>query len=223
MQGMNVFRISGDILHLASIFILLLKIYAQKNCRGISLKTQILYVIVFVSRYLDLFYNLQSFYNWIMKVIFIVTSCTIVYWMTYRRPYCETYEAKADSFSLYYLIPPCAVLALIFNDYFSFTEVLWTFSIYLEAVAIIPQLIVVHGTAKREKGFVENLTSHYVFTLGGYRALYLLNWIYRYLTEDDYRNWIVWIAGTVQTAVYCDFFYYYLVARMAGNTITLPI
>ena len=60
---------------------------------------------------------------------------------------------------------------------------LWAFSIYLEAVAIIPQIIVVHHYAKQE-GSVENLTSHYVFTLGAYRAFYLLNWIYRLLTDE---------------------------------------
>ena len=43
-----------------------------------------------------------------------------------------------------------------------------------------------------------------------YRALYLLNWIYRYFHEPGYRHWIVWISGTVQTIFYCDFFYYYV-------------
>lgn len=32
-----------------------------------------------------------------------------------------------------------------------------------------------------------------------------------YMTEKAYRNWISWIAGTVQTALYIDFFYYYAV------------
>lgn len=57
---------------------------------------------------------------------------------------------------------------------------------------------------------MENLTGHYVFTLGGYRALYLLNWIYRLLTEPGYWHPIVWITGIIQTAIYCDFFYYYI-------------
>jgi ER lumen protein retaining receptor len=47
---------------------------------------------------------------------------------------------------------------------------------------------------------VENLTSHYVFALGSYRGLYLLNWIYRYFTEDDYQQRIVWISGIVQVS-----------------------
>jgi len=220
---MNIFRISGDFLHLASIFILLLKIYAQKNCRGISLKTQALYLLVFLTRYIDLLYDFSSLYNSVMKVIFIVTSGAIVYLMQFAHPYCDTYDKKADNFYVPYLIVPCAVLAIFINEYFSFIEILWTFSIYLEAVAIIPQLVVVHAYAKQEGGFVENLTSHYVFTLGGYRAMYLLNWVYRLLTEPGYRNWIVWIAGLVQTGIYCDFFYYYTIANVKGKKMTLPI
>ena len=82
-------------------------------------------------------------------------------------------------------------------------QVAWAFSIYLEAVAIIPQLIVLHA----EK-VVENVTSHYVATLGLYRACYIINWIYKYSLYGT-THWIVWTAGVVQTAFYCDFFYYY--------------
>jgi ER lumen protein retaining receptor len=40
--------------------------------------------------------------------------------------------------------------------------------------------------------------------------LYLINWVYRYLTEDSYRAMIVWAAGALQTLLYADFFYYYV-------------
>jgi ER lumen protein retaining receptor len=210
-------------MHLASIFVILLKIYTQKNCKGISLKTQALYLLVFITRYIDLYYNFSSMYNWLMKLVFIVSSAAIVFLMKFRKPYSDTYDAKQDSFNVLYLIAPCAVLALLINEYFALVEIMWTFSIYLEAVAIIPQIMVVHEAAKTTGGFVENLTSHYVFTLGAYRALYLLNWVYRIFTEDGYRNWIVWIAGLVQTAIYCDFFYYYVTAQWAGKQVVLPI
>jgi len=58
-------------------------------------------------------------------------------------------------------------------------------------------------------GEAEVITTHYLFALGMYRALYLINWIYRYWTEN-YVDWIVWIAGAVQTGLYCDFFYIYV-------------
>jgi ER lumen protein retaining receptor len=83
---------------------------------------------------------------------------------------------------------------------------MWTFSIYLEAVAIMPQLIVL-----RRYREVENLTGNYVFFLGAYRALYILNWIYRSYHEQFYQhNWVAYICGVVQTALYLDFFYYFI-------------
>ncbi len=42
-----------------------------------------------------------------------------------------------------------------------FCQVLWTFSIYLEAVAILPQLVLLQRTNN-----IDNLTGNYVFLLG---------------------------------------------------------
>ena len=48
---------------------------------GISFKTQALYATVFITRYLDLFYEWVSLYNFTMKVFFIASSCYILYLM----------------------------------------------------------------------------------------------------------------------------------------------
>ena len=83
-------------------------------------------------------------------------------------------------------------------------QILWTFSIYLEAVAILPQLFMITKT-----GEAETITSHYLFALGSYRGLYILNWIYRYYSEGFFDP-IAVIAGCIQTVLYCDFFYLYI-------------
>lgn len=64
--------------------------------------------------------------------------------MRFKKPYCDTYDPNSDDFQVLFLIVPCFVLALFINEYFSWFEVLWTFSIYLEAVAIVPQLVTIH-------------------------------------------------------------------------------
>jgi len=58
-------------------------------------------------------------------------------------------------------------------------------------------------------GEAETITSHYLFALGSYRALYLLNWIYRFYGEGFF-DLIAVVAGCVQTILYCDFFYLYI-------------
>jgi len=220
---MNLFTLGGDLLHLLSIIILLLKIFTTKSCRGISLKTQSLYCLVFICRYLDLFWNFESYYNWIMKIIFITTACGIVYLMTIHPVISETYDKKSDSFFLPYLLIPCALVSLVTTHDYHPAELLWTFSLWLESVAIVPQLIMVHAQAREAGGFVDALTSDYVFCLGGYRALYLVNWIYRAFTETHYSNWLAWTAGLIQTLIYCDFFYYYARAKLTGSKMELPI
>ncbi len=58
-------------------------------------------------------------------------------------------------------------------------------------------------------GEAESITSHYLFALGAYRGLYILNWVYRYYSEGFY-DLIAIIAGIIQTILYCDFFYLYI-------------
>ena len=89
-----------------------------------------------------------------------------------------------------------------------FPQILWTFSIYLESVAIMPQLYMISKT-----GEAETITSHYLFALGSYRGLYIVNWVYRYYMEGFY-DLIAIVAGCVQTALYCDFFYLYITKGM---------
>lgn len=77
---MNIFRFFGDLAHLASIFILIHKIHISRSARGISFKTQVLYSVVFVTRYLDIFSH-RSLYHFVMKSFFIGSSLYIVYLM----------------------------------------------------------------------------------------------------------------------------------------------
>ncbi|KAI0001046.1 ER lumen protein retaining receptor [Russula vinacea] len=195
---MNIFRLVGDLSHLASIFILLHKIQTSRSCRGISFKTQALYVTVFVARYLDLFHTWVSVYNFTMKLFFICSSVYILYLMKVRfRP---TNDPSIDTFRVEFLVGPAFILGLLFNYSYSITEVFWSFSIFLEAVAILPQLFIVQRT-----GEAETITTHYIAALGAYRGLYIPNWIYRYFAEDLVDP-ISITAGLVQTGLYLDFF-----------------
>ena len=102
-----------------------------------------------------------------MKIIFLGTAFTIIYYMRRHKVVAQTYDKDQDTFRVLFLIVPCFLLALVINHELSVTEVLWTFSIYLEAVAILPQLVLLQRTKN-----VDNLTGNYIFMLGSYRALY---------------------------------------------------
>jgi len=216
---MNIFRLVGDLMHLASIFIILWKMLTQRSCAGLSLKSQILYSAVFVTRYLDLFVVFLSAYNTGMKLFFLLSSFHIIFLMKVR--FRASYDHKNDTFRVRYLVIPCIVLSLLFHPGVAHSrweplEILWSFSEFLEAVAILPQLFLLQRT-----GVAETLTSHYLFALGGYRFCYILNWIYRYTVEGKV-NVISWICGSIQTVLYGDFFYHYLTKVIYGGRMQLP-
>ena len=211
---MNLFRLVGDLSHLLAIVLLLLKIWKTRSCAGISGKSQALFLIVFVTRYLDLLTNFVSLYNTVMKLFFIGSAAGTVYLMYFK--FKATYDGNHDTFRVEFLLAPAALLACLLNHEFSVMEILWTFSIYLESVAILPQLFMVSKT-----GEAETITSHYLFALGSYRGLYILNWIYRYYSEGFY-DIIAIIAGCIQTILYCDFFYLYITKVLKGKKLQLP-
>ena len=84
-------------------------------------------------------------------------------------------------------------------------EISWTFSIILESVCVIPQLLLL-----RQTSVPTVIDSGYIIFLGSYRALYILNWILRYANKDETNpDWRAVIFGIVQTALYVDFAWVY--------------
>ncbi|KAK9776430.1 putative ER lumen protein-retaining receptor [Seiridium cardinale] len=213
---LNVFRILGDFSHLASILILLHKMTELNGCAGISFKSQALYLIVYVTRYLDLF-STESVYNIIFKILFIGSQGYIVYLMTTK--YKSTTDPSLDTFRVQYLLGGAAALAILLPYKYTLNEILWAFSIWLESVAILPQLFMLQRT-----GSAETITTHYLFALGAYRALYIPNWLWRYFTEPQHKvDWIAVVAGLVQTVLYSDFFWIYYNKVVKGMKFKLPV
>ncbi|KAB1205529.1 ER lumen protein retaining receptor [Morella rubra] len=176
--------------HLLSVVVLLLKIHTMKSCAGISLKTQELYVIVFLSRYLDLFTRYYSFYNVAMKLVFIGTSMAIIWYMRHHKVVKQTYNKDEDSFRHYLLVLPSFLLALLIHRSFNVIEVLWTFSLYLEAVAILPQLVLLQRSRN-----IDTLTGNYVFLLG----------MAKYVTLSGLVGFELKSEGNPQSIITADF------------------
>lgn len=159
-------------------------------------------------------------------MVFLALSYATVY-LIYVR-FRNTFNSENDSFRLEFLLVP--VIGLSFLENYAFTplevtrqeplsimigfhliyllfgstQILWTFSIFLESVAIMPQLFMITKT-----GEAESITTHYLFFLGLYRALYIANWVWRYHTEGFFDQ-IAVVSGVVQTIFYIDFFYLYV-------------
>lgn len=164
----------------------------------------------------DLFAT-NSLYNFVFKILFIGSQGYIIYLMT--NAYKPTNDPNVDTFKVQYLLGGAALMALIFPVRYTVMEMLWAFSIWLESVAILPQLFMLQRT-----GEAETITTHYLFALGSYRALYIPNWIYRYFAEPNHKpDWIAIIAGLIQTVLYSDFFYVYYTKVLKGKKFKLPV
>lgn len=213
----KLFRFQADFLHVASKYVLMSKIKMTKSCSGLSLKTQILYAIVFICRYLDLFdfrfLDSLLVYNTIMKVLFIGTQFFIIYLMRFK--FYSTYDRKWDKFNILIVIVPSIILSyLLSNKAYGFRETLYVFSLILESVAILPQLVQLE-----EAGESETMTSNYVLLLGLYRTSYTISFAIKKLSGQRIGN-VLLACGIIQTVLYIDFFviYYKYVFKTNGTT-----
>lgn len=66
---------------------------------------------------------LMCSYNTAMKLIFIGSSITIIYYMRFHPTVKQSYDAEHDSFKVVFIVAPCAILALLINQEFGFMEV----------------------------------------------------------------------------------------------------
>ncbi|KAK1347463.1 ER lumen protein-retaining receptor [Hamiltosporidium tvaerminnensis] len=206
------FRLVGDICHVYSMIILAQKIKKTRSCSGLSYKTQYLFGIVFYARYIDLFKNIFYFdsflrvYNNIMKILYLSFQSVIIYLIRFK--YFYSIDKSLDNVDIRILLIPSAILAFPFKPKtFSFlgffVEYFWTFSVFLESVAILPQLIQL-----QESGESETLTSQYIFFLGVYRIFYLIGWIFKFFGKVPVNHLLV-ASAILQGMLYTNFFVLY--------------
>jgi hypothetical protein len=81
---------------------------------------------------------------------------------------------------------------------------MWAFSIILESVCVLPQLLLLRQTTVPTV-----IDSYYLVTLGSYRALYILNWLVRGFGPEHFWDPIADVFGVIQTLLYIDFAWVY--------------
>ncbi|OXU24138.1 hypothetical protein TSAR_007768 [Trichomalopsis sarcophagae] len=198
LLDMDILQIFGDYVHLLGMIILLAKLWLTKSCAGISGKTQLLFALVFTARNADLTIRYVSLYNTILKIVCLaITYCTVLSIFLFFR---KTYDRKRDAFRIELLILPCAVFALFLNKAFETIEVFWAFSVYLEALAIIPQVYLISKSKE-----ADSVVMSYISCLGLYRGCYVLHWLYAYKNSMDIPlEQIAVASGVVQLIFYFD-------------------
>lgn len=205
---MNVFRILADGAHALSKAVLIFSIHWNRSAEGISLLFQSLYALVFLTRYLDLLWTPPAYdvYIFFMKIAYIASSLYTIYLMlrVYPRSRELEWSWHLAAYGVGFVLTSFGVTAVAQGlRGLNFSEVMWTFSIMLESVCVLPQLSMLRQTTVPTV-----IDSGYIFLLGSYRAFYILNWIFR-ASHGSRPDFVAVFFGVLQTILYADFAWVY--------------
>lgn len=225
MQTTQLFRFSGDALMFVARLFLLRKVKTSKSVSGLSLKTHFMYLMVYLCRYTDLLWvkytkmvrynsviNWLNVYNSIFKVFLISFQALMVWMIGYKHR--KTYYKRHDNFPMSVLLVICGIIsAIICDKNFFMIDFAYTFSLVLESVAILPQLVMT-----QESEDCESMTSKYIFLLGLYRLNYMVYFIIQKLNGVKIDMLMIFTA-LIQTVLYVDFFrvYYQYMLSKSGT------
>lgn len=221
--------------------VLMANMMVKKHARGVSLKSLQLYTLVFFSRlcsvmqhdgYLpydksgDHVYHVAEFF-----ALGFSTACVVLMSTQLKT----TYQRDVDSFGalhvpsefgIVYIVVPCLLFAVVVHPSLNrhhLSDTAWTFSMYLESLAIVPQLYMFQ---KQAKGIVEVLVTHTTFAVGIARVMDMVFWMSSY--KELTGNWgssvgvLVLLTQFVHIVIMGDFFYYYAVSVKTGQMMQLP-
>lgn len=210
-QYSKMFRFTGDFLSVSGKVALARKIKNTSSLSGVSLKTQILYLVVYCARYIDLFiiggkWGRMRIYNQIMKIVYISFQVYLISLFYGSLKY--TYSKKYDTFNIPIFLFVGGILSFVFkNDTFTLysyvDEYLYTLSLILESLAILPQLALC-----QDSGECEKLTAIYITLNGLYRLNYLIFFMISHfngITADT----LMIVTSLIQSILYADFFRVY--------------
>ncbi|XP_050254675.1 uncharacterized protein LOC126700528 [Quercus robur] len=222
IQDLNHFYIGSEFIHALGIIVLIYKFTTKKTCSGLSLKTQELTALFVAARSVTI---MAGGIYIILDVITLVATLLVIYMIRFKLK--STYIKELDNFPLYYLVVPCAILAIPIHPntyHFLICRILWAFGSYLETISVLPQLRLMQNAK-----MIEPFTAHYVFAMGVSRFLACAHWIimiyetggkYFYLIGSGYF-WFgaALLAEIVQTFILAAFCYYYIKSFMQGQLI----
>lgn len=75
---MNTFLIIAELLHFLSFVLLYFKIRKSRSCIGISLKTQEIYFVVFLTRFCDLNIHFEKI-DYVLRVFYLTFTAITIY------------------------------------------------------------------------------------------------------------------------------------------------
>jgi ER lumen protein retaining receptor len=210
--------ILGYYVQLFASCVLSFKILKEKSISGLSVDTQISYLLSTCVRIIWVMETrlVETFFAYVELML----STAAAGWLCYNcyKFYGSTaIGANAPEYLKVYLLAPVAmVLAFFFHpgDDWMSMQVLVAFTIYMEAMALMPQLWLF-----RKSSFVEGMTSNYVGLLICARFIRMLFWLKMYFLGEHFVQLL--LADIAHTVLSADFFMLWFKKLVNGGSIIM--
>ncbi|CAJ2635092.1 unnamed protein product [Trifolium pratense] len=216
------FYIAAESIHIVGLIVLIYKLFAHKNCSGLSLKSQELTALFLITR-LGCSIYMEANVHTVLDSILLLSTLLVIWLIRFKLK--SSYMKEFDNMWLSILVVPSAILAIAINPnttHIRIARILWAFTVYLETISILPQLRYMQNAK-----MVETFTGYYVFALGVSRFFAMAYWIiFTYSTRGAYLfvfgHGYLWtlaalLTEIIQTFILADFCYYYTKSFMQGQ------
>jgi len=175
---MNIYRMLGDLCLISSTPIFVYKAL-KYGSNDLSLVTQFLRLLMFCTRYVDIFTVFISPYNTFLKCFLVISTLILVLILTWQKLNNHGSRGLGPAVGLTTVtIVNCFFVATWANYNFTLMEILWSFSRFVNAFAETHQLSMIYNMEKLDAYIIA-----YYLTVFGRAVFYAGNWVYRYLTE----------------------------------------
>jgi hypothetical protein len=225
-------------LQVLALVFLRIKVSKTKNVQGISAKSLMMQTAVHSLRlcsttWLKGYIPADETGDWLYQLIdvMMLMACLQLLY-TMLRTHRATYQVEHDDFNVAPALLFCFICAIFVHPDLNdrvFFDTIWATSLYVDVVAMIPQLWMMSKVGKE----VEALTGHYVAAISVSRIVNFVFWYYGFpelAPVDEGFNIAGWaVIGSIglQLLLLADFMFCYAKACMkscaAGTCATAPI
>jgi len=211
----------SSLVSMFSFLMVLISCETGKSVKGVSLKMMECYLAIQLGRLCAIvpfegYLPFDKTGDWLYQVVEALTFClagSIVYMCRFR--YDKTHDPATDTLNHLWLMGPSAVMALIFHptlNSFLPSDMAWAFALYLESVAVLPQLFMF-----QKEGQAQPFTAHFLFAQATSKVISFIFWFssYNELSNPDHHvkafvgNWVM-AMQLIQLLIMGDFIYHYI-------------
>jgi len=213
-------------IQLLGLLVVAREIHVTRSARGLSLHMILCYLMAVTARFCSI--GFENHYmpgdheseHRMYQILEFATLATVAY-IAYqaRVQYYDTYDLDLDQIKPLHLALPALVLACVYGPNWnesSLSNVAWSFALYLEAVAVMPQLVM-FTMGKKPASFM----AHFLFVVAVAKALAFGFWSWYFYTYAVPE--CIYIVGSqaVQLVIMGDFIYRYV--HCVASQIPLPL